>query len=210
MSGATEHRRRRPQVLLAALVAAGAVAGLLVAATARPMYTASATSFVSVGRPSSVGSLQQGASAALRAGRLYAALATSTPVLADVVEDLHLTATPEALAQRISARTVQDTVLLRIAVTDPSAAQASRIANGVQDRLARTGGALAPAVRQGTALTAIQPAVAPVVPSSPRALVDGATGALGGATAWLLIALVGAVRHRRPGPSGGLAAPSML
>lgn len=192
------------------LVVTGALVGLLVAAGTRPTYTATARSFVSTRSASSVSDLQQGASFEQQAGRSYAALATKSYVLEQVIADLHLATTPDALAQRISAQTAQDTVVLSIDVTDPSAAQAARIANAVQDRLTSTVASLAPAVRRGGELTTIQPAVPPAAPSSPNAPVDGVLGALAGAVGWLLIALIAALRRWRPGPPGGLAAPSMF
>jgi capsular polysaccharide biosynthesis protein len=202
--------RHRRWPLLVVLVVTGAIVGLLVAAGTRPMYTASATSYIAVRSTASVGDLQQGGSVALRAGRSFAALATNRRVLDGVIEDLHLATTADALAQRIVAATAQDTVLLTVDVTDPSPTQAARIANAVQDRLGRTVAALAPAVRQGTGLTLIRPAAPPGVPSSPNAPLDAAIGALAGAAVRLLLVLTVAVRRRRPGPTGGLAAPSMF
>jgi capsular polysaccharide biosynthesis protein len=184
----------------------GAVAGLLVAAATRPMYTATARSFVSTSS-ASVSDLQQGAASAPQAAASYSAAARSSAVLQGVIDDLHLATTPEALAGRVTARAVPDAVVLEIDVTDPSAIQAARIANAVQDRLGRV---VAPSAQQRTAVTAIQRAVPPAAPSTPDVPVDGVVGALGGAAAWLLVALVRALRRWRPSPPDGLAAPSML
>lgn len=210
MSDATTHGRHGRWPRLVVLVVVGAIVGLLVAAGTRPMYTASAKSFVSTRASSSVGDLQQGASVAQQASRSYAMLATKAYVLDGVIADLHLATTPDALAERITAETSTDTTVLHVDVTDASPAQAARIANAVQEHLGRAVGSLAPAVNRDTEIRAIQRAVPPAAPSSPNALVDLLLGALGGAAAWLLIALVAAVRRWRPGPGGGLAAPSMF
>ena len=208
VSGATDARgRARRRRLLVVLVVAGAIVGLLVAAGTRPMYTASATSYVSLRSSSSVTDLQQGGSVAQQVGRTYADLTRSSYLLQGVIADLHLATTPEALAQRITAETPVDTAVLRIEVADPSPAQAARIANAVQDRLGRMVGSLAPSVTHAARVSAVQRAVPPTAPSSPSAPVDGA---LGGAAVWLLLALVAAARRWRPRAGGGLAAPSMF
>ncbi len=207
---AAAHGWKRRWPLLGALVVAGVVVGLLVAAGTRPMYTATATSFVTTRSASSVSDLQQGASLARQAGQSYADLARKPYVLQGVITDLHLATTSEALAQRITAQIAPDTVVLNIDVADPSPEQAARIANAVQDRLGRTVASLAPSVRRSSEVTAIQRAVLPTSPSSPNLPLDGALGALGGAAAWLLLALVAAIRRWRPRPGGGLTAPSMF
>jgi succinoglycan biosynthesis transport protein ExoP len=211
VSDATAARTRaRRWPLLVVLVVTGAIVGLVVAAGTRPMYTATARSFVTSSSPSSVGDLQQGASFVQQAGQSYAALAKRSYVLEHVITDLHLASTPEALGRRITAQIPIDTVVLSIEVADPSPAQAARIADAVQDRLARTVHSLAPAVTHHSELVPIERAVPPTVPSSPSVPVDGVLGALGGAAVWLLMALVVAARRRRPPAGDGLAAPSML
>lgn len=201
--------RSRRRYLLVVLVLTGAIVGVLVAAATRPTYTATARSFVSTQAPSSVRDLRQGGAFAQQVGRTYAEVATEPFVLRGVIADLHLATTPEALAQRITARLAPDSVVLSIDAADPSAAQAARIANAVQDALGRTAASLAPSAHGSTRITAIERAVPPASPSSPSAPVDGMLGALAGAAAWLLVALIGAVRRRRPRSGGGLAAPAM-
>lgn len=212
MSEAASERRRptRRWALLVALVVIGAIVGLFVAVGTRPMYTATASSYVSVRASSSVSGLEQGASFAQQAGQSYAALATNSFVLQRVIEDLHLATTPEALARRITAQTAPHTVVLTIDVVDPSAVQAARIANAVQERLGSTVGSLAPSVTHAARVTAVQRAVPPTAPSSPSVPLDVVLGALGGAAVRLLMALVAAVRRWHPSPGGGLAAPSMF
>lgn len=209
--GATERRRpTRRWALLVALAVIGAIVGLLVAVGTRPMYTATATSLVTMRSASSVTDLQQGGSVARQVGRTYADLTRTPYLLQGVIADLHLATTPEALAEHITAETPVDTALLRIAVVDPSAAQAARIANAVQERLGSTVGSLAPSVTHAARVTAVQRAVPPTAPSSPSVPLDVVLGALGGAAVRLLLALVAAIRRWHPGPGGGLAAPSMF
>lgn len=193
--------------LLIALVAAGAAVGLLVAAVTPAMYTATARSLVATRSTSSVSDLQQGVPFAQQVGRSYAAIATTPSVLDGVIQDLHLATTPDALARRVRAGVAPDSVVLDIAVSDPSPARAARIANAVQGRLGAVADSPGSSTTDRSELTSIEPAVAPRAPSSPSPSVDLLVGALGGAAVALLVALLRAIRRSRPGGPTALSTP---
>ena len=65
----------------------------------------------------------------------YARVATTRPVLASVVNQLHLSGTSDDLAARVRADASQDSTLLTITVQDPDPTRAAAIANAVADAL---------------------------------------------------------------------------
>jgi capsular exopolysaccharide synthesis family protein len=65
---------------------------------------------------------------------IYEELLSSTRLTRAVITTLHLTTTPEALADRIAVTTTPNSVLLTATVEDPSADQATVIANTLADQ----------------------------------------------------------------------------
>jgi len=163
-------------------VAAGAASTLLMA----PSYTSSTQLFVSVqsSDSSSANELVQGGAAAQQKVRSYVDVVTSTTVLAPVIQELGLPVTSAELAQRITAESPSNTVLIDITVEDDSAASAAGIADAVADSFTRvvvdeletpaTGG---PSLVK---VATIEPAVEATSPSSPRPVVNIGIGLLVG------------------------------
>ena len=163
-------------------VAAGAASTLLMA----QRYTSSTQLFVSVqsSDSSSANELVQGGAAAQQKVRSYVDVVTSTTVLAPVIQELGLPVTSAELAERITAESPSNTVLIDITVEDDSAASAASIADAVADSFTRvvvdeletpaTGG---PSLVK---VATIEPAVEATSPSSPRPVVNIAIGLLVG------------------------------
>lgn len=73
--------------------------------------------------------------ASQRLSQTYAAVATTRPIMAAVIDDLDLDTTPDDLADRVVAQAETDSTLLTISAQDPDPATAAAIANGVADQL---------------------------------------------------------------------------
>ena len=78
-----------------------------------------------------------------RLSSTYASIATTHDVMAEVIKELGLGDSPEALATRISVRTSPDTALLEVTARDGAADKAAAIANAVAKNLIN----VSPAVR---------------------------------------------------------------
>jgi capsular polysaccharide biosynthesis protein len=115
---------------------------MLIAATAflrlqPPQYRSEATVFVRTpGDVSKV--LDGGATYAQGRAATYAALAGSTSVSSRVIADLGLDLNPEVLSERIQATNPRGTVLIHIAVSAPTAAEAQRAATVLLSEYAAT------------------------------------------------------------------------
>ena len=182
--------------------AAGLLLGLLcgagATATAQTLYTATATSFVTVAErvdSGGQGEIFQGSQFAVQRVKSYAPLAKSPDVLGPVIDDLDLGLTARQLARRVTVSSAPETVLLDVSVEDPDPALAARTADAVSLRLGTViedletahAGALS-----NVKVSLARPADVPLHPSSPRVLLNLILG--GGAG--LGMGLVGAVlRH---------------
>lgn len=164
-------------VLIGTLAAAG---GYLARAT--PQYESQTQLFVSTQQSTSDNAFS-GSQFATQRVASYADLATGPDIAKLVIDALDLSDTPEELAQRVSAQSVPETVLLSVSVHDPSARQAQRIAreyavqltNLVAD-LETPPGASKPLLKATTVKSATR-ADAPVSPNIVRTL--GLAGVLG-------------------------------
>ena len=162
-------RRRWVSALVVALVviAASAAASLLLPS----QYTATTRLFFGVRAGQSASDLAQGSSFTERQMASYEQVATSPLVLDKVVKSLSLDTTVEELAQQVTADAAPGTVVLKISVTEDSAARAADVANAVAQQLIGTVGTLAPAQANGTEAvqaTVLAPATIPLTQSSPN------------------------------------------
>jgi succinoglycan biosynthesis transport protein ExoP len=202
---ATAPRSRRPALLaLGAAVVLGGVGGLLVAVLTPADFTATAAVLVSSG--ASEVELGDPPRVDVPLGADYRGVVTSASVLQPVIVDLGLRTTVSALAAHVHATQPDSQPLLRIEVTDASAARAARIANAVQDRFVAevsTGSA------KSLSLRSVQRATAPAAPAGPTTPVLVLIGALGGVLVWALAAIAVLI-VRAPLPPGGRPAPSMF
>lgn len=189
------------------LAAIGAIVGGAVAAATPQEYTATVKVFVS--RTSAEPTLlDDGTSFVQQVRDSYAGVATAPLVLRSVIAKLHLHATVPQLARRITARTEDNTVLMRIDARDAVPARAAAIADAVADELAVAARSLSPSNGSSASvhITKLQPARVPVLPSSPDLPADLLIGALAGGVVGAGIAL-GTTAPRRRGDG---RAPSMF
>jgi polysaccharide biosynthesis transport protein len=174
----------RNWILLLALLIIGTGAGAAYALLQTPRYEASTSLYVSVRTEgAATGELVQGTTFARQMVTSYVDVIPTSLVLEPVIEELDLDQTVAQLAERISASTPLNTVLINITVNDADPELAARIANAtaesfttaVQNTIER------PADGQGTSpvqVTVTQLATAPEAPASPNVPLYIAVGAL--------------------------------
>ena len=197
--------------LLALGYVVGAVLGYGLAAVLPKMYTSTTT--LLVGEPFTA------TTDILAANQLqaqtYAELATLRPILQEAITAVGLDETPDSLAGQVIAEASHTSNLLTITVSNqrPDAAAA------VADQIAKELIALAPpaSASPGTTpanadatLTVVEPAVAAVLPSSPKVLLITLLGTIGGLlVAGAIIAFVmQGERNIRRLEAGNQTAPS--
>jgi capsular exopolysaccharide synthesis family protein len=170
--------RRWRVIAIVALL--GTAAGVLASVVATPEYRATTTLFASLQSGADTSQLIQGNSFTQARVQSYADVATSPQVTTPVVKALRLDMTPTELAERISAEAPLNTVLVRLTVTDISAAQAARISNAVATRFAQVIRELERPEKSKSPspvrLTVTQPATVPSAPSSPNTALNVVLG----------------------------------
>lgn len=183
--------RRRWLYVVVAVVLGGAI-GVAAILTATPQYKASATVYFSVPVATSANDLAQGGNYAQQQLMSYAELATKPIVIDPVIDQLDLNETAQELAGSVSAVASNDTVLITISASDPSARTAAAIANAVADQLGTTVTKLSPKSADNTPTVdyAIAGrAVPPPYTSSPKKKIDLGAGLLAGLIIGVLAAL---------------------
>ncbi|MFJ8360410.1 polysaccharide biosynthesis tyrosine autokinase [Streptomyces sp. NPDC093984] len=189
--------RRWPTVVVCLVLAVGAA--LAATSLSTPVYEARTQLFVATRTGDDSAQLNQGQSFSQARVQSYAEIVTTRQVTAPVVKQLKLRSTPEELASRITAVAPLNTVLIDITVRDTAPRRAARIANAVAERFISVveqletpkrpadtkqarkkgaGGDDAPVSPVSLGVT--QEAVAPVVPVSPRPLLNLGAGVLAG------------------------------
>jgi polysaccharide biosynthesis transport protein len=172
--------RVRALIVLVA-VALGAVGGAVLSSLDDESYTASAALFVSA---QSQGGAEQAATAADFASTQavnFAALATSQVVLQPVIEQLGLDTNAAGLRTSVRTSVEENTSIISVTATDPSADRAAEIANAVSESLVSEVEELAsPSGAATLTLTPVDVATAPAAPSSPSPLVAVVLGMLVG------------------------------
>ena len=108
-------RRRWATIVVVTLVAVSCAAAYTITAT--KTYVASTQLFVSVQAADASSAVEavQGTSAAQEKVRTYVGVIKSSTVLAPVIKKLHLTTTPAALADRVTATANSNTTLMDVA-----------------------------------------------------------------------------------------------
>ena len=161
--------RRRWLLIVGAVAVCLGLAGALTA-QATPQYVSSAKVFIST-TPSNSSEAYQGGLFSQQRVSSYADMATGLELAQRVVDSLNLSMSATDLADKISASVVPNTVLLKISVTDPSAAEAQRINTAVVEQvqsfvaeLETPPGAKAPLLKA----TVVDPPRLPASPSSPQ------------------------------------------
>src|SRR5699024_9094182 len=142
-------------------------------------FTAQTQLFVSIANSGSAADLQQGSTFTQERMQTYVDMADSRAVLGPVIDELGLEETPAGLADRVQATSDPNTVLIGIAVTDPSPEEAARIAEATAASLVDVVTELEDAAGDGASpvvLSVAEAAEAPVEPSSPALWIDVVLG----------------------------------
>ena len=169
-------------LLLVGLVLGGVVA-LVLSVLQTPLYTSTTQLFVSATASASTSDALQGSQLSQQRVTSYAQLVTGEKLARRITERLHLQMAPASLADEISATAVPDTVLIDVAVTDPSADRAQRVAEAVGSEFPalveeletpRSGGA------SPVKVTVTETPEVPLAPSSPQPVRNVALGSVVG------------------------------
>lgn len=170
-----EHWLLATSAVLVTVLAAGLVWLL------RPAeYTGRITLYVSAQTADTAQTAYQGSLLSQQRVTSYVELVTSERVTRGVIERFGLAATPEEVAEEIKASTTLDSVLIQIDVTSESPEQAAAMANVVGgifiDMVNELDRPASPTVVPPVAVRVVQPAIAPLLPSSPTLPVTLALG----------------------------------
>jgi capsular exopolysaccharide synthesis family protein len=155
---------------IAAGVVTGVLAGLVWSLTNPTTYRAEGSVFFSLEYGNSASDLVQGSTYAQDQVASFARLAVTPVVLQPVINQLDLDPRPAALAGRVQAQAPLNTVMVEVAVSDPSAEQSARITNAVIDSLSEVVEDLAPRNEAGAPTvraTTVAPAEVPAEPAGP-------------------------------------------
>jgi capsular exopolysaccharide synthesis family protein len=158
-------------------------AALTLGSAQTPLYSSSTQLFASMTGAASTSEAYLGGQFAQQRVTSYARLVTGVELAGRVIQRLDLKMTPQQLAQEITATAEPETVLLDVTVTDPSAVQASRIADAVGTEFASMVAQLETPAAGGpppVKVTVTQPPSTPTSPSSPQTSRNVAVGALAG------------------------------
>jgi capsular exopolysaccharide synthesis family protein len=133
-------------------------------------YTATLTMYVSSQGADTTQAAFQGAQLSQDRVASYTELLVGPRVTSDVIRRLKLPETSTELADKMTATSKLDSVLLDVTVTDPSAQRATDIANAVgdvfPDLVAELERPTTPGVQPAVAVRVVQPALVPTQPSS--------------------------------------------
>ena len=185
---------------IVALTVAGGLVGLAWSAVQPRVYTADASGYVAaVASDGSTGAALAGDQLALSKVKSFIDMGYWRSVAETAKTDLGLTDSPEALVQRVKVSNPVDTVNIRVDATGPTPESARDLAEAwlrgmttEVDQL-QSGGGGQSAVR----LIAGDSARLPTAPSSPNVKLDISIGALVGAAAGVVFALVRRAFDRR-------------
>lgn len=175
--------RRQWYVVVVAALGVGIVC-LGVSLFQTPVYTASATVYVTSGLDARSQSAYQGSLASEQKVASYAELVTSDAVLSSALSDGAAGISIEQAREAVSAKSAPDTVLLDIWASSPDAVVAATLANRVAESLRDYVAALERPSSGGEPLakvTVVSPALVPQSPATPRTARNSALGLLAGA-----------------------------
>ena len=183
--------RKRWQLIAVTLVVVfGVSAGVTLTAT--PQYQATTRLFVTVSSDSAndLGQLVEGSGYIENQLTSYAQVATSSPVLAPVIDQLDLDTTPDALAASITAEVPEGTQFIDITVQSENRTSAAQIADAVGDQLVEVVGELGPTSSSVVTAKVFEPAVVPTEPFSPDVPRNLALGLATGLMLGILVAFL--------------------
>lgn len=180
------------RLLLVGALLGGALAEVLVLVAA-PVYTTETRFFISMSAADSTNAAYEGNLFSQQRVTSYAELVTDQRVTAAVINQLGLDVTPAELADQMEATVVPNTVILAVAVSDPSPTRAVEIAQATSQSFADVVTVLE--TPQGSRASTVDVHVIaapllPQVPTSPRPLRDVATGLVVGFAVAAAVALL--------------------
>ncbi|MER5669728.1 polysaccharide biosynthesis tyrosine autokinase [Pseudonocardia alni] len=172
-------RERWLAIVLVTLLGGAAGAGVFLLLP--PRYTAHATLYVSARGAADTQQAYQGAQLSEQRVRSYTALVTGQRVTATVVRELALPERPEDLADRVTATSAENSVLIDVAVRDGYPDRAALVANRIGDVMTQVVAEMetppVPDAVAPVALRVVEPAVAPDRPSPPGLVLLATVGA---------------------------------
>lgn len=191
----------RNVTLIVACTLLGLTAGAIVTITTPAVYSAKTELYLSV-RPapaSDVGEALQATTLARDRVKSYARVATSSAVLSAAIDELHLDTSPSALAERVTATTPPDTVLLIISVEDRRPQRAADIANAVARSTAAVTQTLdsGPGGQSPVQFTIVASAIAPNATAGPAGTINLLLGFVLGLAAGILLSVARNTLDRR-------------
>jgi succinoglycan biosynthesis transport protein ExoP len=199
---------RHHWLVISAIAALAAGAAFGVSALMTPSYEARSQLFVAVRGGDSVTDLAQGNSFSERRVSSYVTLATSSKVLNQVIDELHLDMTTARLKQLIKVSSPAQTVLIDIAVENGDPKLAHSIANAVAENLIDEVGIVEGSSADGSSLVTIsvvEDAATPSTPVSPNIPRNTALGFLVGGLVGILFAICRKLFDTRIRDRAGLA-----
>ncbi|MEV8147981.1 polysaccharide biosynthesis tyrosine autokinase [Arthrobacter sp. NPDC080073] len=162
---------RRNWILIVAITLVGIVLSGAASILVKPTYTSETQLFVAIQGSGSVSELQQGNTFSQARVQSYVKTVDTPAVLKPALESLGGSDSTDDLAKRVKASTDLNTVLINIAVSDESPAQAAAYAQAIATSLIKVVDALEKPKTGGTSpvsLSIIRPAEAPTSPSAPN------------------------------------------
>lgn len=135
LTEALGHLRSRWPVVLAFVVLGLLVASLVVIFVPRKYESSIVLYIAAQSQPDNSQAAYQGSLLSEQRVKSYTELATGDRVADDIITRLGLPDTPRELAEKITATSATDTVLLTISVTDSDPELAARVANAVGDSM---------------------------------------------------------------------------
>lgn len=159
----------------------------------KPVYTAETQLFVAIQSSGTVQELQQGNTFSQARVQSYVKTVGSPIVLQPAIDSLGLPTTAGELADKVTASTDLNTVLINIEASDTSPVQAAAIAQAVASSLVNAVDTLEKPKTGGTSpvsLSIIKPATAPVAPSTPLTKLNLLIGLIAGLSLGVVFALL--------------------
>ncbi|MCA5893001.1 polysaccharide biosynthesis tyrosine autokinase [Isoptericola sp. NEAU-Y5] len=170
--------RKHWTVIALSTIAGVALASVLSAATT-PLYRAESQVFVSTRSGDSLNDLVAGNSFTVNQVSSYTALVSSPRVLQPVIDELGLGDSADSLAERVTAESPEETVLITIAVSDPDPQLAARTADTIASSLATVVSDLeGPSGDEGSPvrISTVREAQVPASPVTPRTALNVVLG----------------------------------
>ena len=203
-------RKRWLYVAIPMILGVGITAAL--SFIAQPMFRSTASVYFALPTGNTAADLFQGSNYTESQLASYASVATKPVVLSPVIQQLSLEMSVNQLSGFVTATVSNQTVIIDISASDPSANRAASIANAVANQLGKVVRDLSPKNTNGKPTidyAVVANASAPQSPASPRKKFNIAAGLIGGLLLGIVLALTRDrfdTRIRTPSDLGDLPA----